>query len=59
MGKSHEQIEYLDFVKELLEAGKLIAVIDRTYPFEQIPEAHTYFETGRKKESVVTTVDHN
>jgi NADPH:quinone reductase-like Zn-dependent oxidoreductase len=59
MGKSHEQIEYLVFVKELLEAGKLKSVIDSTYPFEQIPEAHAYVETGRKKGSVVITMDHN
>ena len=59
MGKSHEHIEYLILLKELMKAGKIKSVIDRTYPFEQIPEAHAYVETGRKKGCVVITVDHN
>ena len=50
--------EDIDFFKELIEAGKYRAVVDRVYPMNQIVEATKYVETGMKTGSVVITIDH-
>ena len=44
------------FMKDLIEAGSYRPVVDRTYPMEQVVDAHRYVETWHKRGNVVLTM---
>jgi NADPH:quinone reductase-like Zn-dependent oxidoreductase len=46
----------LVILKELIEAGKITPVIDRTFPLSEVPEAIRYLETGQPRGKVVITM---
>jgi NADPH:quinone reductase-like Zn-dependent oxidoreductase len=48
--------EDLQFLRQLIETGKLAPVIDRTYPLAEVPEAIRYLEEGHARGKVVITV---
>jgi NADPH:quinone reductase-like Zn-dependent oxidoreductase len=53
---SKERREDLVVLKELIEAGKLTPVIDRTYPLSEVPEAIRYLEAGHARGKIVIGV---
>ena len=54
---SETTTEDLVFLTELLEADKVVPVIDRRYPLSGVPDALRYLETGRARGKVVIAVD--
>jgi NADPH:quinone reductase-like Zn-dependent oxidoreductase len=49
----------LTFIKELVEAGKVVPVIDRYYPLNEVADAIRYLEEGHAQGKVVITVAKN
>jgi len=46
-------------LQELLEAGKIVPVIDRCYPLSKVAEAMRYFGEEHARGKVIITVEHN
>src|SRR5450755_814234 len=56
MGVAKPNQKDLIFLKELLEAGKVVPVIDRRYPLHETAEAIRYLEAGHAQGKVIITV---
>ena len=48
----------LVFMKELLEAGKVVPVIDRRYTLSEVADALRYLEEGHAQGKILITVEH-
>ena len=53
---SSENLEDLEFIKKLVEEGKIKALIDKRYPLAKTAEAHRYVENGSRTGSVIITL---
>ena len=51
--------EDLAFLEELFEAGKVVPVIDRSYPLSEVPEALRYLAEEPHLGKIVITMEHN
>jgi NADPH:quinone reductase-like Zn-dependent oxidoreductase len=55
----HKPNKGLAFIKDLLEAGKVVPIIDRLYPLSKVPEALRYLGEGHAQGKVVIIMEHN
>lgn len=58
-GPASEREEDLGTLAELAKVGNFKPVIDRTYPFLEMQDAHRYVEQGHKKGNVVIVMEHD
>ena len=57
-GVTRADVEALSFLGELVASGVIDTVIDRTYPLDQVVDAHSYADTRHKTGNVVLAVTH-
>ena len=55
-GYAFETKEQLKFLKMLFENGRLKAIIDKVFTIDEIVDAHSYVDTGRKKGNVILKI---
>jgi len=56
LGLSDEKPADMQTLKSMIEAGTLKGYVDRTFPLEQVVEAHRYYESGQRSGNVILTV---
>jgi NADPH:quinone reductase-like Zn-dependent oxidoreductase len=56
MRKQEQRMRDLIQIRDMLASKKLITIIDRIYSIDQVQEAHTYVDTGRKRGNVVLSM---
>jgi NADPH:quinone reductase-like Zn-dependent oxidoreductase len=56
---AHQSQDDLNFLRGLLESGKVVPVIDRRYPLEEAAEAVRYLGTGHARAKIIVTVKHD
>jgi len=59
MGEANGNIDDLNFLKELIETGKIKSMIDRRYPLSETADAIRYLEKGHARGKVVITIENN
>jgi NADPH:quinone reductase-like Zn-dependent oxidoreductase len=57
--KLDRRLKDLKVIQELLATNKLKTVIDKVYSLEQIQDAHTYVDSGRKRGNVIISMNNN
>jgi len=55
-GAAEHTVERLDYLRKLIEDGKLSSFIDKKFTLDKIVEAHRYVETGKKKGNLIITI---
>jgi len=55
---SLNKTDALNFIRKLIEEGRLKTIIDRQFSLEELPAAHEYVEKGHKQGNISITITH-
>jgi len=55
-GSDCEKKEYLDFINDLIERNEIKPVLDKSFPFEKLVDAHRYVEEGHKRGNIAVSI---